>query len=63
MRIPQLEERLSRLSRASLGITGDLDVGGALQGVVDGARLITAASRGCITHRPWPDLWNVLSDN
>ena len=49
MRIAQLEERLSRLSRASLGITGDLDMGGVLQGVVDGARLITGASRGCIT--------------
>ena len=39
-----LRERLSRLSQASLRITGDLDPGTVLQGVVDGARSLTGAS-------------------
>ena len=46
--IEALRERLSRLSQASLGITEDLDMGSVLQGVVDGARLLTGASRGSI---------------
>ena len=33
-----LQERLSRLSEASLRITGDLEPSAVLQGVVDGAR-------------------------
>ena len=44
-----LRERLSLLSQASLGITEDLDMAAVLQRVVDGARLLTGASRGCIT--------------
>ena len=44
-----LRERLSRLSEASLNITEDLDLNVVLQGVVDGARLLTGAGRGCIT--------------
>ena len=44
-----LRLRLSHLSQASLGITGDLDMGAVLQGVADGARLLTGASRGFIT--------------
>ena len=43
-----LRERLSRLSEASLRITEGLDMGTVLQGVVDGARLLTGASRGSI---------------
>ena len=44
-----LKERLSLLSQASLHITEDLDMAAVLQGVVDGACLLTKASRGCIT--------------
>ena len=43
-----LRERLSRLSEASLLITEDLDLDTVLQGVVDGARSLTGASRGCL---------------
>ena len=43
-----LRERLSRLSEASLRITEDLDLDTVLQGVVDGARSLTGATRGCI---------------
>ena len=39
-----LRERLSRLSQASLRITGDLEPSAVLQGVVDGARSLTGAS-------------------
>ena len=44
-----LRERLCRLSEASLNITEDLDLDVVLQGVADGARLLTGAGRGCIT--------------
>ncbi|MYC07555.1 MAG: hypothetical protein F4X57_10370 [Chloroflexi bacterium] len=44
-----LRERLSRLSQASLRITEDLDLDAVLQRVVDGARLLTGASRGGLT--------------
>ena len=44
-----LRERLSRLSQASLRITGDLDPGAVLQGVVDGARSLTGASTAGLT--------------
>ena len=44
-----LRERLSRLSEASLGITGDLDPGAVLQGVVDGARSLTGAGTAGLT--------------
>ena len=44
-----LRERLSLLSQASLHITEDLDMAAVLRGVVDGARLLTGASQGCIT--------------
>ncbi len=47
--IAALRERLTRLSQANLHITEDLDVDVVLQGVVDGARLITGAERGCMT--------------
>ena len=47
--IAELRERLSRLSAASLHITEDLDIDAVLQGVVDGARLLTGADRGCMT--------------
>ncbi len=47
--IAELRERLTLLSQASLRITGDLDFNTVLQGVVDSARLLTGASRGCIT--------------
>ena len=47
--IAELRERLTLLSQASLRITWDLDMGSVLQGVVDSARLLTGASRGCIT--------------
>ena len=38
-----LRERLTRLSEASLRITGDLEPSAVLQGVVDGARALTGA--------------------
>ena len=44
-----LRERLSRLSQASLRITGDLDPNAVLQGVVDGARSLTGARTAGIT--------------
>ena len=44
-----LRERLSRLSQASLRITGDLDPSTVLQGVVDGARSLTGARTAGIT--------------
>ena len=47
-RIQSLQERLSKLSEASLNITEDLDLDTVLQGVVDGARSLTGAGRGCI---------------
>ena len=47
--IEALRERLSRLSQASLRITGDLDLDAVLQGVVDGARSLTAARAGGMT--------------
>ena len=43
-----LRDRLSRLSEASLRITEDLDIDTVLQEVVDGARSLTGASRGCL---------------
>ena len=43
-----LRERLSGLGEASLRITEDLDLDTVLQGVVDGARSLTGASRGCL---------------
>ena len=47
--IQALRERLSRLGQASLRITEDLDMDAVLQRVVDGARLLTGASRGGLT--------------
>ena len=46
--IAALRERLSKLSEASLRITEDLDLDTVLQGVVDAARSLTGATRGCI---------------
>ncbi len=43
-----LRERLARLSEASRRITEDLDLDTVLQEVVDGARSLTGASRGCL---------------
>ena len=48
-RIRELEERLSRLSRASLRITEDLDYNTVLQGVLDSARTLAGARYGAIT--------------
>ena len=47
--ISALRERLSRLSEASLRITGDLDFNSVLQGVLDSARSLTGARYGVIT--------------
>ena len=47
--VDSLRDRLSRLSEASLSIAEDLDLDAVLQGVVDGARSLTGASRGGIT--------------
>ena len=47
-RILELEERLSRLSSASLRITEDLDFNTVLQGVLDSARSLTGARYGVI---------------
>ena len=47
--IRDLRNRLTRLSEASLRITEDLDLDAVLQRVVDGARLLTGASRGGLT--------------
>ena len=44
--IRDLRNRLSRLSEASLRITEDLDLDAVLRRVIDGARLLTGASRG-----------------
>ena len=44
-----LRDRLSRLSQASLRITGDLEPSTVLQGVVDGARSLTGASTAGLT--------------
>ena len=44
--IEALREQLTRLSEASLRITEDLDLDAVLQGVVDGARSLTAARLG-----------------
>ncbi len=49
IRIRELEERLSRLSSASLRITEDLDFNTVLQGVLDSARSLTGARYGAIT--------------
>ena len=49
LEIAALRERLSRLGQASLRITEDLDLDAVLQRVVDGARLLTGASRGGLT--------------
>ena len=48
-RIRVLEERLSRLSEASLRITEDLDFNTVLQGVLDSARSLAGARYGAIT--------------
>ncbi len=48
-RIHELEERLSRLSGASLRINESLDFGTVLQEVVDSARTLTASRYGAIT--------------
>ena len=48
-RIRELEERLSRLSDASLRINESLDFDTVLQEVVDGARALTASRYGAIT--------------
>ena len=47
-RIAELEERLSRLSGASLRINESLDFGAVLQEVVDSARTLTASRYGVI---------------
>ncbi len=47
--VESLRHRLARLSEASLNIANDLDLDAVLQGVVDGARSLTGASRGGIT--------------
>ena len=46
--IGALRDRLSKLSEASLRITEELDLDAVLQEVVDGARSLTGASRGCL---------------
>ena len=48
-RIRELEERLSRLSRASLRITEDLDFNTVLQAALDSARSLGGARYGAIT--------------
>ena len=48
-RIQELEERLSRLSEASLRINESLDFDTVLQEVVDSARALTASRYGAIT--------------
>ena len=47
--IANLRERLSRLSEASLRITEDVDLDNVLREVLDGARFLTGARRGCMT--------------
>ena len=51
-RIAELEERLSRLSGASLRINESLDFGTVLQEVVDSARTLTASRYAAITLPP-----------
>ena len=46
--IDSLRERLSRLSRVGLRITGDLDLDAVLQETVDGARSLTGAGCGVL---------------
>ena len=46
--IVELRDRLARLSEASRRITEDLDLDTVLQEVVDGARSLTGARRGCL---------------
>ena len=48
-RIAELQERLSRLSEASLRINESLDFDTVLQEVVDGARALTASSYAALT--------------
>ena len=48
-RTRELQERLSRLSEASLRITEDLDLDAVLQGVVDAACLLTGARISAMT--------------
>ena len=48
-RIRGLEERLSRLSEASLRITEDLDFNTVMQGVLESVRSLTAATYAAIT--------------
>ena len=48
LEIAALRERLSRLSQASLRITGDLDFNSVLQGTLDSARSLTNARYGVI---------------
>ena len=48
-RIRELEERLSRLSEASLRITEDLDFNTVMQGVLESVRSLTAATYAAIT--------------
>ena len=48
-RIAELEERLSRLSEASLRISESLDFDTVLQEVIDSARALTASRYGAIT--------------
>ena len=48
LEIAALRERLSRLSQASLRITGDLDFNSVLQGALDSARSLTGARYGVI---------------
>ena len=45
-RIHELEERLTRLNRASLRITRDLCLDSMLQGVIDSARSLTSSRYG-----------------
>ena len=49
LEIAALRERLSLLSQASRDITADLDLDAVLRRVVDGACLLTGASRGGLT--------------
>ncbi|MCY3887790.1 MAG: response regulator [Chloroflexi bacterium] len=49
LEIAALRERLSRLGEASLRITEDLDLDAVLNRVLEGARLLTGASRGGLT--------------
>ena len=46
---PERDDRLSRMSQASMRITETLDLDTVLQGVVDGARSLTGARHGGVT--------------